>query len=154
MRTLVLIRHARAELERQDDHSRRLSPSGREDAARVRRWLSEQGLLPDRVMVSTAWRTRETWELCGVGHATPENDDRLYEASTEDVREVVGETPPDVAVLVVVGHNPALERLAWEFDDSDEARDVTNRGMSAAGVAVFELTSWTDRTGRLAAFEA
>lgn len=47
-----------------------------------------------------------------------------------------------------------MERFAWELDGSDEVRDRTKRTMRTAGIAVFELTSWTDRTGRLAAFEA
>lgn len=154
MRTLVLIRHSRAEPQRPDDHGRRLTPEGRDDAAQVRRWLSTEGLLPDRVVVSTAARAQETWSLAGVGSAVPELDERLYEASVASMREVVEETAPDVATLVLVAHNPGLERFAWELDESDEARDRTNRGMGTSGIAVFELTSWTDRTGRLAAFEA
>ena len=150
----MLLRHAKAEAHRDDDHARRLAPRGREDAARVRRWLTDQGLVPGRVVVSTAARTRETWELAGVGPAEPEYDDRVYEASVQDLREVVEETAPDVGTLVLVGHNPAVERLAWELDDSDAARDRTNGGMATCGVAVFELVAWTEPHGRLSAFEA
>lgn len=154
MRTLVLIRHSRAEPQQPDDFSRRLTASGREDAGQVRRWLHDAGLLPDRVVVSSAARAQETWACACVGSAVPEVDDRLYEASVATLREVVEETAPDVATLVLVGHNPGLERLAWELDDSDMARDRTNRGMGTSGIAVFELSAWTDRNGRLAAFEA
>ncbi len=110
--------------------------------------------MPDRVVVSTSARTRETWELASVGHAVPEYDDRLYEASVADLREVVQETGPDVATVLLVGHNPSIERFAWELDESDAARDSTNRGMRTSGVAVFELSSWTDRLGTLLAVEA
>ena len=154
MRTLVLIRHAAAEPPRGDDHARHLTAVGREDCARVRRWLSDQGLVPDRVVVSTAVRAQETWELAGVGRAAPEPDERLYDASVADLAEVVAETEPDVACLVVVGHNPGLERLAYELDDSNEARDRTNRGMDPGAVAVFRLTAWTDSVAELVALES
>ena len=150
----MLIRHSKAEPQRDDDHSRRLAERGRHDAERVRRWLTEQGVVPDRVVVSTSARTRETWELAGVGTVKPEYDDRVYEASVRDLREVVEETSPEVNTLVLVGHNPGVEQLAWELDDSDDARDRTNRGMSTSGVAVFELGSWSEPSGRLTAFEA
>ena len=154
MRTLVLLRHSKTEPHRSDDHSRRLTSRGRDDAAEVRRWLSKQDIVPDRVVVSTSARTRETWELASVGHAVPEYDDRVYEASVTDLREVVEETSPDVATLVVVGHNPSIEQLAWALDETDEARERTDRGMRTSGIAVFELTDWTDLHGRLLAFEA
>ena len=154
MRTLVLLRHSKAGPHVGDDHARRLSDRGREDAASARRWLGEQGIAPDRVVVSTSTRTRETWELASVGHAVPEYDDRIYEASVADLREVVQETGPDVATVLLVGHNPSIERFAWELDESDVARDSTNRGMRTSGLAVFELSSWTDSLGTLLAFEA
>jgi phosphohistidine phosphatase len=152
--TLVLIRHSKTEPHRDDDRSRRLTERGRGDAERVRRWLTDRGVVPDRVVVSTSARTRETWELAGVGSAAPEYDDRVYEASVRDLRDVVEETADDVGTLVLVGHNPSVEQLAWELDDSDEARDRTNRGMRTSGIAVFELDAWGDTHGRLTDFEA
>lgn len=153
MPTLVLIRHAKAEPYRSDDHGRRLTAGGRDEAARVRRWLLDQGLLPDRVVVSSAARTTETWELASVGSAVAEVDERLYEASVEDLRAVVAETEGSVGTLALVGHNPVFERLAWELDDSPSARSRTDRGMRTAGVAVFALASWDARYGELVAFE-
>lgn len=87
-----------------------------------------------------------------MGTVGAEYDDRIYEASVADLREVVAETAPDVATLVLVGHNPSLERLAWELDANDQARDTTNRGLSTSGVAVFELDSWTASQGQLIAW--
>jgi phosphohistidine phosphatase len=154
VRTLVLIRHSKAEPQSADDHGRHLTERGRGDAERVRRWLDAQGLRPDRVVVSSATRTRETWEHAGVGDAAPEYDDRVYEASVADLRDVVAETGPDLGTLFLVGHNPGIERFAWELDDSDGARDRTNGGMRTSGVAVFELPDWAAAHGRLVAWEA
>jgi phosphohistidine phosphatase len=154
MPTLVLLRHAKAEPSRPDDHARRLAPRGREQCEEVRRWLTAQGLLPDRVVVSSSARTVETWELAGVGTAVPEVDGRVYEASVEDLRAVVAETDPSVGTLVLVGHNPSIERFAWELDDSPEARERSDRGMGTAGIAVLSLDDWSVGSGRLVAFEA
>jgi len=154
MPTLVLLRHAKAEPSRPDDHARRLAPRGREQCEEVRRWLTAQGLLPDRVVVSSSARTVETWELAGVGTAVPEVDGRVYEASVEDLRAVVAETDPSVGTLVLVGHNPSIERFAWELDDSPEARERSDRGMGTAGIAVLSLDDWSVGSGRLGAFEA
>jgi phosphohistidine phosphatase len=152
MRTLVLLRHAKTEPQGTDDHSRRLTPEGGADAEQVRRWLSDQGLVPGRVVVSSAARAQETWELASVGDAEPEVDGRLYEASSDELREVVAETGPDVQTLVLVGHNPAIERLAWELDDSASARERTDRGMRPGGVAVVALEGWDAERGSLLAF--
>jgi phosphohistidine phosphatase len=152
MPTLLLLRHAHAAAGR-DDLARRLDARGREQAALVRRWLADQGLVPDRVLVSPSARTRETWELASVGSAAPVVEERLYEASVEDLREVVAETAPSVATLVLVCHNPAVERLAWELDDSHEARALSDRGMRPGGVAVLALDTWDAASGQLVAFE-
>ena len=145
MPTLVLVRHASAEPAHRDDHARRLTDRGRAEAGELRAWLDE--VRPDRVLVSSAVRARETWELAG--DAPPVVSDDLYTAGTTEVRELVALTPPEVRALVVVGHNPTLERLAWELDDAPAARELTNRGMRPSGAAVFALVSWDAGHGEL-----
>jgi phosphohistidine phosphatase len=147
MGTLVLLRHAKAEPQSGDDRSRELAARGRADAAAVREWLVRQGIVPDMVVVSTATRTRQTWELASPGGAAPGYDDRVYDASTEELREIIGETPAEVGVLVLVGHNPSVERLAWELDDSPAARDRTDGGLPSSALAVFEVASWAEPMG-------
>ena len=141
MPTLVLIRHAKAESLAASDHARRLAPRGQAQAVALKAWLLDRALVADRAVVSTAARTRETWELAGSGPA--EFDQRVYDAEPEDLREAIGETPVSVRVLVLVGHNPGVERLAWELDDSEAARALTSRGMPTGGVAVFDVPDWT-----------
>lgn len=144
MPTLVLLRHSKAEAHRGDDHPRELAPRGRADAAAVRRWLTERGVSPDLVLVSSATRARQTWECASVGNAPTVYDDRVYDASEQALFEVLRETRADVQTLVLVGHNPGIERLALALDDSDEARDLTTSGMPTSAVAVFEVDGWVD----------
>jgi phosphohistidine phosphatase len=143
----VVIRHAEAEPPRVDDHARALTPRGRSDAAALRRWLLEHDLVPDSAVVSDALRTRETWQLADPGAAPATFERRVYEATADDLREVIGQTADDVEVLAVLGHNPAVERLAWELDPSDAG------GMSPCAVAVFHVADWslTDASRQLSA---
>lgn len=132
---LILLRHAKAEAHRADDHSRVLAERGRNDATAARAFLADQGI--EAAVVSTSARTRETWALADPGGVSAVFDDRIYDASVADLREVLGEQT--VACVVLVGHNPGIERLAWEL----EANDDTNRGMRTCGIAVFEVDDWT-----------
>ena len=144
MPRLILLRHAKAEPPRTDDHARVLSLRGRADAAALRPLMVE--LAPQLAVVSSSARTRETWALADPGSVPAVFDDRVYEASTADLREVLSELVVDSAVLV--GHNPSVEGLAWEL----EANDETNRGLRTSGVAVFEVADWALDGARMTLF--
>jgi phosphohistidine phosphatase len=138
---LILLRHAKAEAHRADDRSRVLAERGRADATAARAFLAGQGL--ELAVVSTAARTRETWALADPGDVPVVFDDRVYEAAVGDLREVLGELTVGAAVLV--GHNPAVERLAYELDATDE----TVQGMATCGIAAFEVSGWDLAEARL-----
>jgi phosphohistidine phosphatase len=142
---LILLRHAKAEAPRSDDHSRVLAARGREEAAAARNTLA--ALAPEVAVVSTAARARETWQLADPGGVEVVLEDRVYEASVADLREVLAEQSADCVVLV--GHNPSIERLAWELEDNDD----TNRGMRTCGIAVFEVADWTLAGARMTSWE-
>ena len=67
-RTLVLLRHAKAETPGEVfDYDRRLAPRGAADAVAAGAWLAAHDLLPDLVLCSPAARTRQTWHGVAVG---------------------------------------------------------------------------------------
>ena len=69
-RTLVLLRHAKAEAagsDAPDDAERPLTARGHADAAAAGAWLARHGLLPDVVICSPARRTRQTWHGVALG---------------------------------------------------------------------------------------
>jgi phosphohistidine phosphatase len=109
---LALVRHAKAERDGPSDAERRLASPGRADAAAVGRWLASQLIAPDRVVVSPTLRTRETWELTGIGSPPADLDERIYDNTAEDLLAVMRDTPPDVHTLLLVGHNPSIATLA------------------------------------------
>ena len=116
-RRLVLLRHAKAERAGAvDDVLRPLRLDGRRQAGRVGSALREDGLVPERVLCSSALRTRQTWELLAarLGDVTPEVtvSDALYAADVADVLDLVHATDPRVRTLLVVGHEPTMAATA------------------------------------------
>ncbi len=151
MLRLILLRHAKAERSHSSgrDHERSLAPRGRDDAPRIGAYLERHGLVPDRAIVSTAARTRETWALVSEAfrRAPPaEFDDRIYEAAPRNILAAVHGCGPDVHTLMVVGHNPGLHELAIDLVASGDldARQRLNEGFPTAALAVidFSLEAW------------
>ncbi len=116
MRTLLLLRHAKAAAEGADgdDHSRPLTDEGRDDAARVGDWLAEHLLVPDAIISSTAVRAEITARqaasrLPGAGPIYPRRD--LYLAEPSAYLEILRGWPDDEACVMMVGHNDGIEQL-------------------------------------------
>jgi phosphohistidine phosphatase len=120
---LVLLRHAKSDWpDDVPDHERPLAARGRADAPAVGAWLGAHGIRPDRVVVSDAQRTVQTWELVEKALDLSEPADvhvepRAYCASPEVLLDLVRETPESVRTLLLVGHNPGMARLATGLDD-------------------------------------
>lgn len=139
MRELILLRHAHAESTApgQSDLDRPLSAEGNAEAEAAGCWLRERALAPDLALCSPARRTRETLEavLAQVGYVDQRLEDEIYEASPGTLAELV-DRHRDVDRLLLVGHNPGLERLA-ALMHSGQSGDY--RGMPPAGIAVLSL---------------
>ena len=161
---LMIFRHAKAEKSAPGmrDHDRPLNPRGRKDAAQMGAYMAHHALIPDGSAVSTARRTRETWDglASAFSGAIPVGyEDRLYDAGPEAILAVLRETDPQVRALVVVGHNPGLHETARLLIASGdvEARERLNEGLPTSGLAVIDFAGdgWENlhpRGGRLERF--
>lgn len=132
-RTLVLMRHAKAENAAASDHARDLTPQGRASAAEAGRWLAEQVSVPDLVLASDAVRTLATWReaaLAAGWDVEPRASAAMYAAGPESALDLIREVPSDVATLVVVGHNPTVAYLAELLDDGNGDDDAITRLVS------------------------
>ncbi len=114
MTTLVLLRHAKSGWpDGVADADRPLAGRGRLEAPLAGRWLSEHVSI-DLVVCSPAVRTRQTWRLVSAElGATPEFrlDERIYDASVDDLLAVVRDLPSTARTALVIGHNPGLTEL-------------------------------------------
>ncbi len=139
MRELILLRHAHAEpaIDDQPDLDRPLSAEGIVEAEAAGRWLHEKGLVPDLALCSPARRTRETLDavLAAVGFVDQRLDESIYDASSGTLA-ALADAHRDVERLLVVGHNPGLERLA-ALMHSGQSGDY--RGMPPGGIVVLAL---------------
>jgi phosphohistidine phosphatase len=117
MRRLQLLRHAKAERTPPGgrDHDRVLTERGRSDATKLGVFLARHGFVPDRTIISTSARTRETWALLANAFArlpAVEFDERLYDATPQAILQTIKAAGRETASLLVIGHNPGLQELA------------------------------------------
>lgn len=154
-RTLVLLRHAKAEQTPDaPDLGRRLTARGQADAAAAGAWLARHGLLPDVVLCSTARRTRETWHAVALGMtgSPPEGgptgsspvvryEAAAYEAQPIDLLELVRTVQPTEGTVLLVAHNPGISLLSALLDPERADPD----GLRTSDLVIHRPTSsWTD----------
>lgn len=161
-RTLVLLRHGKSAYPPGvGDHQRPLAPRGRREAALAGGWIS--GHLPriDRVICSTAERTRQTLDATGLVNPamlvdfTPD----VYDADCEELLDLIRAVGDADRVVMIVGHGPGLPDLAEELAGSSSDRralaDLRAKFPTSA-IAVLEVDGpWADiedRSTRLVDF--
>lgn len=163
MRRLMLLRHAKTERAEggQRDRDRKLTKRGRDDAAMIGAYMARHGLNPDLALVSPAKRAQETWALVGPAFAKAPRlvkDERIYNAATDALFKIIGETRGAHSMLVV-GHNPSLHDAAVQLIASGdvEARERVAEKLPTAGLVVIDLAfdDWSKvhrHAGRLERF--
>ncbi|MEZ0471826.1 SixA phosphatase family protein [Luteimonas salinilitoris] len=141
MRELILLRHAHAEpaAPGRSDLDRPLSADGHAEAEAAARWLQQHKLIPDCVLCSPARRTRESLEivLATLGYVDQRLELAIYDATPGTLAALV-DAHRDVDRLLLVGHNPGLERLAALLH-SGQSGDY--RGIPPGGIAVLEFAT-------------
>jgi phosphohistidine phosphatase len=146
-RRLILLRHAKSAWPDVADHERPLAPRGRRDAPGAGRWLRAAGYVPDLVLCSTARRARETWALAEEELGTEPKtvfEERVYEASSTGLLYLVRETSPDVATLMIVGHEPAMRSLTLDLASAQPEAAAVSRvrvKYPTASIAVLACTA-------------
>lgn len=152
---LVLLRHAKAEpAGRITDELRPLALTGRRQCPDVAAGLRAAGLAPEHVLVSSAVRTRQTWELVRTSlgdEPEPETvvDDRLYGARPVDVVDLLRALDDRVRQVLVVGHEPTMSGTAALLAAEGEAAHLSQvrTGLPTGTFAVLELPAWSRLDG-------
>ena len=144
MRTLILLRHAKAVRahEADSDEARGLTGRGRRDSAAAGAAMKQAGLQPTLALISTSERTRQTAEH-GLAnfHLEARFEDALYHAAPEGIWDAFAAS--DAESVVIVGHNPGIGELAsmlvhQAHDGSKLAREFSGHFPTAAFTA-FEI---------------
>lgn len=151
MRRLMLLRHAKSDWTGMGarDHERVLAQRGRETAPRIGAYMARHGLVPDLVICSTATRTRQTWDIVAAAFRQEPDvvyDDRLYEAGPDALQGLVKQTRREAHALLLVGHNPGLQKFAERMiasGDIDARQRLLEKYPTAAlAVIDFAVDDW------------
>jgi phosphohistidine phosphatase len=160
---LIVMRHAKAEPFAASDHVRPLTDRGRAAANDVGEHLRRTQVLPEYAVVSSALRTRETWdavaESAGLTDVEVVLDDAVFTGSVDVVLETLAAAPEAATTVMFVGHNPTAAYLCHYLDDGDgdpEAVSELLQGFPPGAVAVLEVSvPWAElgaETGRVVDF--
>ena len=164
MRRLLLFRHAKAERPEigTDDRARTLVERGCRDAGRIGAFMAAHALMPDRVLVSPAARTQESWKFLSAPlkpAPTATLTERLYDATPHAILAAIKEVPASAHTLMVVGHNPGLQEVALMLIASGDidARERLHEKLPTAGLVIidFAFDAWSKlhpQSGRLERF--
>lgn len=154
MKTLTVLRHAKSSSDQPntDDFDRPLNERGWKAARRIGKELKRRKLRFDLCLASPAARVRET--LGGLSETYGEFpfevrfEQKIYLACSATLLQLIRAVGDDVGTLLLVGHNPGLERLVamLTHDDEDGLRERVEHKFPTAALVVIELPAahWAD----------
>lgn len=124
MKELLLFRHAKAEKRSANlsDRDRSLAEQGVLDAREIGEQLAEEELLPDLVLCSDAARAVQTYRSASgswPGSRSLQTSPSLYDAGGTDLFRLVASSAGMSNRVMIVGHNPSLERFVELATGSD-----------------------------------
>jgi len=148
VKELLLLRHAKSSWDDAslDDFNRPLARRGQKAAPHIGQEMAAKSWVPDRVLVSSAMRTRETWSLVsrelGADAVQARTRKMLYMAPAERILAIIRDVQPETLRLLIVGHNPGLEDLARRLAGPGSDKTALTRLVSkfpTAALARFEF---------------
>lgn len=161
---LLLLRHAKSDWGDATlaDVDRVLNGRGKAAARQMGSYLQQNTLFPNRILCSTAQRTRET--LARVVPFLPYEAQihlisDFYRKSDISYTNLIRRYGGHSQTLMIIGHNPATEQTAEELvgtGASDVRDDISTKYPTAAlAVIDFDISEWADLragTGHLERF--
>lgn len=150
-RELLILRHAKSNWGSgaTADFDRPLVPRGRKDTQAMGEWLREQERLPGRILASPAARARDTaLRLCDAAQI-PERaiiwEPAIYEASLDTLLRLLATVPADPPRVMLVGHNPGLDRLLLHLAGTTVTRTPDGKLLTTAALAWLAMPqAWDD----------
>jgi len=144
MHTLLILRHAKSDWSANvEDFDRPLNKRGHKDAKKMGAWLKQQKLVPDLIVSSPATRAMQTiTNVCDqLGKNAPDIiwDERIYEATLDELLKVISEHGKSAKCLLLTGHNPGLDHLVNYLVKGEPSRSATGKLMTTAAVAIVDF---------------
>ena len=144
----MLVRHAKSDWSdgTLSDAQRPLNQRGKKAAQQLGEKILTEGLLPERILCSTALRTVQTLQgmlqIFSQYSLSPVPEilylQELYLATPTTIQQIVAQNHGNKTKVMCIGHNPGIENLASELANK-------NLEMKTAHLIVFEReTDWAN----------
>lgn len=151
MKKLILMRHAKSDWSKpgQSDKERTLNSRGRLAASLMGSWLRDEDHVPQVALISSAVRTKETWDQMELS-CEAQFLDTLYLAEAEEYLSAA-QNAPECDCLLVLGHNPGMETAMGQF-----AGRRISASTGATAIYSVPIRHWHElnlKLGTLEAFE-
>jgi len=152
MRSIFIARHAKAEYNDQVEDSRRsLTAKGILDCSITANEIKSMAML-ELVICSSAKRTYDTAKniIDNIDKSIKlQSLDNLYNASKEEILEVIRSIDDRYQTVLIIAHNPGISQFVIDFTTTSKpSLDLLGKvslGMSPASVALFEFEAiWED----------
>ena len=147
MKELILVRHAKSSWDypNLEDFDRPLGSRGKRDAPFMAEILHEKGLVPHKLVSSSARRAQDTASYFGKAFGIPLWDiklvDKIYEAMPDDLQEVTEELSDEWDSVYLFGHNPGFTVFANRFTEGFRFDNVPTCGIVHI---IGQVKSWAD----------
>ena len=148
MKTLIIFRHGEAEdtPPGKTDADRALTGKGRDQAARQGNFLRQAGMVPEKVIASSALRavqTAEAFSTASGAGGSVEALDELYNVPGDALLEYARGLREEIATLAMVAHMPGVAQLLSLLTTEHVDLDHVYSPGTIAAVRV-EGNSWQD----------
>jgi len=162
LKTIYLLRHAKSNWKdaNLDDFERPLNKRGRRAAKLMGRYLAASGIEPAQILCSSSQRTRETLQTIqkSIGESIPTRLEKgIYLAEAPDLLNRLRVLSDSLSSVMVIGHNPGMERLALMLTASSgkgETRMADKFPTGALAVLTAEIDTWEKLAPRTAWLDA
>lgn len=154
MKTLIILRHGKAELYRYDldDYDRKLTERGERNALDMGKFILHKFGVPHLILSSAAKRALQTAFLAAEGIGYPQKavraDKNLYFVSPRWMLQTLSTLPDKIESCVLVGHNPGLTDLI-----NDLGVRLDNLPTASSICFQFNVHSWKEISADNARFQ-
>ncbi len=150
MKILLLARHAKSDWNQpsKSDFERTLNVRGETDAVQMAELLQQGAYLPVQIISSDAVRALAT---ANKYHAAmkPEKglieNHNLYNASLQDIFQLIKNLPQACDTVMLVGHNPGMSEALNYFLPTG----VQGMPTCSVGVVQFDIARWSEASGAM-----
>jgi len=157
MKKLYIIRHAKSSWKdiTLSDFDRPLNARGKHNSTFMGERLAQRGVVPDIILASSAKRAYATAKniakAIGYSKQKIHFSSDIYEASVQDLIEIIQSLNDSYQSAFLIGHNPSLNLLLDTLVPSNSIENIVT-----TGIVELELEHWQDisnTTAKLVSFE-